>query len=224
MIWIMDSEGFIQPIYFAIISILILLFTYKKHTKFVWLSLIPLIALMFYQQHIEEVLIERKQITFAEHTWIERYKPLYIKVNASKKQLTKSHNEFELETEGGKYILLFEKEKTNGFEVFETIWESETLTGRENTLKMMELLELDGTIRYHQKEKGYSLVANDEEYFIQLNENYRVEEITDKDNHVVFENEERNNLKNGYSEPSMKAGRENAQQTDVEIDYENKLK
>lgn len=183
-----DAEGFMQPVVFLILSLVILGLTYKKRTHYVWLSIVPIIALFMYQSHIEDVRIMNKQVDYATFQWTELYQPLMLDMSPTTYSDSEAVDEWLLETESGQYILHFEADQYDGFEVVRTLDEYEPLRGRRNVLDAIVLLDLAGHLHFDGTD--YTLTDDNEIYQFTMTNTNRVDEVIRSDGDIIYANEE----------------------------------
>lgn len=185
-----NKEGFIYPVIFLIAGIIILVVTYKKHTKWMWLSIVPILVLFHYNGQIENIKIERKQESYLISSWSEIYKPLSIKAKQNKEQESELYDEWIVTTDGGEYLIRFHIGQSDGYEMYDTIWETETLQSRANVLSLLSTLKIEGTPIYNIHDQSYKVITDNNEYTITMNKKGRVDEVSDKKESIIYKNEE----------------------------------
>ena len=189
MALITDSNGFILPIVFLILSLVIMLMTYKKKTKWVWLSIVPMVVMFFHRGQIDEHLIEKEQYDFIVSTWSETYRPLTIRVEPYRTE-DDVYDEWKIETDGGSYLVHFYKGESDGYEVFEVLNETETLQMRANVLSTLYTLNIEGEPVFNANHNIYTVYTPHTEYTITINNQGRVDTITDDSEYLIYKNEE----------------------------------
>lgn len=94
---------------------------------------------------------------------------------------------FMLSTPDGQYKASFNKGKEEGFELTKATPTAESLTARKNALEVMNILDIDGHLTYI--DSSHYHLDGDESYTIEINENNRVEHVSDESGEYIYKNE-----------------------------------
>lgn len=195
--YIIDSDGFYQPILFLVLAFIIYFVTAKKYPHFVWLSLFPIIAIPIYGEYKDSEIHTREQVQYLTDSMSEVYE-LYLFDVSLDEDIDVSDSGvdvFLFSTSNGKYRATFNKGDKEGFELNKVSNDSESLTSRKNVLEVMDLLDIDGSLEYVDTDK-YKL-DGDESYSIGINEKNRVDFVKDKHGEFIYKNEEEMNVEDG---------------------------
>lgn len=183
--FLLDSQGFVRPVVFLIIALGILFYTYKKRTKWVWLTLVPIVSLPFYLDYVDTTVVHQQQEGYVRDYWQVQYQPdsLYTALQDA----DDTYTWWEVETEGGGYLLRFYTDQSDGFEVVDTLWEDEPLRGRRNTLEVMDMLGLTGWLEFS---GDHYTVRGDDVWQVDLTGDSRVESVLDSEERLLYELED----------------------------------
>ena len=186
----LDVEGFIKPIVFLIASFVLLYVSYKKGLKYVLLAFIPILSMWFYEDFKEEVRIERNQNAYLVNTWQDVYNPLYVHATPNNEYDSDHYDEWILETENGAYNVRFHTGNADGYEMYDVVWEKESLIARKNVLEVMDHFNIKGTPIFNVETNDYTIKNSKNEYTITVNEKGRVSHVVDEDEVTIYLNEE----------------------------------
>lgn len=189
MSFLIDSNGFYQPVIFLLASIIILIVAYKKKATIAWLAIIPILLIPIYDRYQEVILVERSQKEYVLENWSNVYGTDFIDVEKTEEVDDELYDEWKVSTENGSYRIRFNKGKSNGFQIAEELNGAESLLARRNVIDTMDTLDIEGTLEYVDEEE-YILHEQTEDYSVTMNEEKRVESIVDDENNFIYKNEE----------------------------------
>lgn len=187
---ITDTEGFIKPVAFLGVSLFIMAVTYKNKTKWVWLSIVPIVVMFFYRGQIEDVLLEKEQQEYIITSWTDTYQPLSVQAKPNKKGQTELFDEWLVQTDGGEYLVRFNQGTSTGYEIYEVLTETEPLHLRSNVLSTLHTLGINGVPIFDERKLEYIINTEENEYVVTTNEVGRVDEVIDDSGALIYKNEE----------------------------------